>query len=161
MDPHGIWFFRQINLFQKGIQKIQPILGWWVKLYRSPDLPTTITWIYQLNPNSLFWLLDVCRNHHINVPKRCSPRVLLDLAPPVSRQVLGAVVQDSQNLTKKKRGSSWHCSSSQFFLRSLIHINVLLTSERCEYDTMYLHSTELLAVVYENRPTLTPPPLTI
>lgn len=30
-------------------------------------------WIYQLNPNSLFWLPDVCRNHHINIPKRCSP----------------------------------------------------------------------------------------
>lgn len=42
------------------------------------------------------------------------PPVLLHLAPPVSRQVLGAVVQDSQNLTNKKRRSSWHCSSSQF-----------------------------------------------
>lgn len=73
-------------------------------------------WIYQLNPNSLFWVPDVCRNHHINIPKRCfpPPPVLLHLAPPVSRQVLGAVVQDSQNLTNKKRRSSWHCSSSQF-----------------------------------------------
>lgn len=81
--------------------------------------------------------------------KDVPPLVLLHLAPPVSRQVLGAVVQDSQNLTKKKRGSSWHCSSSQFN-------KDIPNSHRCSthFWKMWIwhnvHSTEFLAVLYEN-----------
>ena len=104
--------------------------GWW-----HISQPQSL-WIYQLNPTSLFWLPDVCRNHHINIPKRCSPLVLLHLAPPVSRQVLGAVVQDSQNLTKKNGGAADIVLQANLTKIFLIYINVQLTSERCEYDTM-------------------------
>lgn len=110
----------------------------WCFGWRHISQPQSL-WIYQLNPNSLFSLPDVCRNHHINIPKRCSPLVLLHLAPPVSRQVLGAVVQDSQNLTNKKNvGAADIVLQANLTKIFLIYINVQLTSEKCEYDTMYI-----------------------
>lgn len=97
-------------------------------------------WIYQLNPNSLFWVPDVCRNHHINIPKRCFPPPPFCCTSPrqYPGKYLGLSFKTVKTWPTKNVGAADIVLQANLTKIFLIYIDVQLTSERCEYDTMYI-----------------------